>query len=132
GGASLVVYQPQVDAWKEFKILTGRCAFALKEAPGGNPVYGTFRFEAETLADRERNWCCCGTFVRSTSASPLQPERRAGRCPTGTEKFGLPKRWWSRSTASWPTFAWERFRARRPVCPPSRRRYSSARSPRCS
>src|SRR5262249_21311908 len=52
--ADVVVYQPQVDAWKDFKSLTGRCAFALTVARGRDPIYGTFRFEADSLVDADR------------------------------------------------------------------------------
>ncbi|MDX2154281.1 MAG: hypothetical protein SFV54_26305 [Bryobacteraceae bacterium] len=54
GSASLVVYQPQVDNWSNFKKLAGRCAVAISSARGREPVYGTFRFEAETLVDTDR------------------------------------------------------------------------------
>ena len=54
GTAGLLVYQPQVDAWSDFKLLTGRCAFALKPPGSRDPVYGTFRFEGETLVDADR------------------------------------------------------------------------------
>jgi hypothetical protein len=47
----LVLYQPQVDAWRDFKMLTGRCAFALTPVRGRDPLYGTFRFEGHTLVD---------------------------------------------------------------------------------
>lgn len=52
--ADLVVYQPQVDAWKEFKFLRGRCAFALRPTRDAEPIYGTFRFDAETLVDADQ------------------------------------------------------------------------------
>ncbi len=54
GTADLVVYQPQVDSWSKFTVLTGRCAFALSPVRGQDPVYGTFRFAAETLVDPEK------------------------------------------------------------------------------
>lgn len=47
----LVVHQPQVDQWRDFKVLTGRCAFALTPEAGRDPLYGTFRFEGDTLVD---------------------------------------------------------------------------------
>jgi hypothetical protein len=53
GTADLVVYQPQVDVWTDFKWLTGRCALALTPVRGGEPVYGTFRFEGETIVDSD-------------------------------------------------------------------------------
>lgn len=54
GTAELVVHQPQVDAWSDFKMLKGRCAFVLTPVRGRDAVYGTFRFEAATLVDTER------------------------------------------------------------------------------
>ena len=54
GAADLVVYQPQVEKWSDFKKLTGRCAFALTLVRGRDPVYGTFRFEGDTLVDADQ------------------------------------------------------------------------------
>src|ERR1044071_1956228 len=54
GTAELVVYQPQVDKWSDFKQLTGRCAFALTAMRGADAVYGTFRFEGSTLVDADQ------------------------------------------------------------------------------
>src|ERR1051325_3166795 len=54
GTADVVVYQPQVDQWSDFKTLTGRCAFALTPMRGGEPLYGTFRFEGATLVDADK------------------------------------------------------------------------------
>lgn len=51
GSASLVVHQPQVDRWSDFRKISGRCAVAISPARGREPVYGTFRFEADTLVD---------------------------------------------------------------------------------
>lgn len=53
GNASLVVYHPQIDTWNAFQSLKGRCAFALTPGKGSEPVYGTFRFEGETLVDAD-------------------------------------------------------------------------------
>src|SRR5262245_8837414 len=54
GAADLVVYQPQVDQWSDFKTLAGRCAFALTPERGRDPLYGTFRFAGDTLVDTDR------------------------------------------------------------------------------
>jgi hypothetical protein len=54
GTASLTVYNPQIDGWREFKALRGRCAVALRPGPGVETVYGTFQFEAETLVDADQ------------------------------------------------------------------------------
>jgi len=53
GTAELVVYNPQVDGWAGFKALKGRCAFALRPEASRDPVYGSFRFEGETLVDAD-------------------------------------------------------------------------------
>jgi hypothetical protein len=53
GSASLVVYQPQIDGWSDFKTLTGRCAFALRTQSQAEPVYGTLRFRADSLVDAD-------------------------------------------------------------------------------
>ena len=50
----MVVYQPQVEAWPEYKSLQGRCAFTLRRLDSEEPVYGTFRFVGETLVDLEK------------------------------------------------------------------------------
>ena len=50
----LVVYQPQVDSWSGFRTLAGRCAFALTPVRGRDPIYGTFRFAADSLVDTDR------------------------------------------------------------------------------
>jgi hypothetical protein len=54
GSSALVVYQPQVSAWREFKTLTGRCAFSLTTAPGRELQYGTLQFIADTLVDTQQ------------------------------------------------------------------------------
>ena len=54
GTSEVVVYQPQIDRWTDFKNIAGRSAFALRPARNQEPVYGTFRFEAETLTDPDR------------------------------------------------------------------------------
>lgn len=54
GVSSVVIYQPQVDSWNSFKALTGRCAFGLSPSRGADIVYGTFRFNAETIVDADQ------------------------------------------------------------------------------
>jgi len=68
GTADLVVYQPQVDAWNDFKILTGRCAFALTPERGREPVYGTFGFAADTLVDADQKV----VLLRNVRASDMR------------------------------------------------------------
>jgi hypothetical protein len=49
-GAKLVIYQPQVDDWKNFQTITGRMAFTLTPA-NGKQVVGAANFEGSTNVD---------------------------------------------------------------------------------
>jgi hypothetical protein len=51
-GRVLVYYQPQIDAWKNYKELTGRMAFSLTPS-GGKVVLGVADLKAKTLVDKE-------------------------------------------------------------------------------
>jgi hypothetical protein len=51
-GSTLLYYQPQIDDWKDFKILTGRAAVGLTPK-GGKTVLGVASFEAETTVDHD-------------------------------------------------------------------------------
>ncbi len=74
GQAEITVYQPQIEAWLDFKHLKGRCAFALRAARSQEPVYGTFRFEGDTLTDADRRL----VLIRNVRATDL-------RFPGGSE-----------------------------------------------
>jgi hypothetical protein len=50
--ATIVYYQPQVDEWKDYKLLRCRIAFTLAP-PGGAPVPGVASLTADTLVDRD-------------------------------------------------------------------------------
>jgi hypothetical protein len=52
-GGKVIVYQPQVDDWHEFKDITWRQAFQLTPA-GGNEVVGAATFEGSTYVDTEK------------------------------------------------------------------------------
>jgi len=51
GTAKLVLYQPQVDSWPDFKSLTARCAVLLTPAKGAHPVWGVISLASETRVD---------------------------------------------------------------------------------
>ena len=53
GASHLVIYQPQVDKWPDYRKLSGRCAFAISRTNPPEQVYGTFHFEGDTLVDAE-------------------------------------------------------------------------------
>jgi hypothetical protein len=52
-GARLVYYQPQIDEWKDYRLLTGDVAVSLTP-PGGKPILGVASLKASTLADLEK------------------------------------------------------------------------------
>ncbi len=53
-GATLVIYQPQVEDWKNFTELDWRSAFSLTP-PGGKPVMGVVSAHGQTDVVRERD-----------------------------------------------------------------------------
>src|SRR4051794_8181401 len=52
-GGKLILYQPQVDEWKEFRHLKGRFAVAIIPTVSKKTVYGAIRVEADTTVDTE-------------------------------------------------------------------------------
>jgi hypothetical protein len=52
-GGTLVVYQPQVESWKDFRRLEGRLAVSIKRAKSNNTIYGVIRVTANTLVNTE-------------------------------------------------------------------------------
>ena len=53
GDARLVLYQPQVDTWADYKKLTARIAAALFTNKGSQPVWGVLSIESGTLVSLE-------------------------------------------------------------------------------
>ena len=51
-GATLVIYQPQLDDWKNYKELNARAAFALTPS-GGQEALGVVNLEADTMVDKD-------------------------------------------------------------------------------
>ena len=51
GTAQLILHQPEVDDWPDFKTLTGRFAAELKPAKNAPTAYGTVFVEADTRVD---------------------------------------------------------------------------------
>ena len=73
-GARLVVYQPQVDEWKEYRDLTAEVAFSLT-APGGQPTPGVASLTARTMADPDsRTVTIRDIGITSTRFPSLDPE----------------------------------------------------------
>lgn len=52
-GASITVYQPQVDEWTDQKSIKFRCAIGVTAAGAKEPTYGVIAARADTIVDRE-------------------------------------------------------------------------------
>jgi hypothetical protein len=66
-GATLVIYQPQLDAWKNYKELTARAAFALTPA-GGQETLGVVTVKADTIVDKSTRT----VFLRDIDAQSVR------------------------------------------------------------
>lgn len=62
GATKLVLYQPQVDSWKDFRKITARFAAALTPAKNEKPVWGVLSLESDTAVDMERRAVSLGNF----------------------------------------------------------------------
>jgi hypothetical protein len=62
GSAKLVVHQPQVDSWKDFKKLKARFATELTPAKGSKTVYGAVLLEADTAVDLDSRTVALANF----------------------------------------------------------------------
>src|SRR5262245_66169735 len=66
-GATLTVYQPQLDGWKNYKELTARAAFALRPA-GGQEILGVASVKADTMVDKNSRT----VFLRDVKAESVR------------------------------------------------------------
>jgi len=71
-GNELIIYQPQVDFWKDHKDIGFRCAIAVKTAGSKEEKYGVAQIEAETVIDNED---------RSVLVTPKKRELRFPNIP---------------------------------------------------
>lgn len=51
-GKELIIYQPQVDYWTDYRILHLRCAIAVKTGKSAKEKFGVAEIEAETVVDQ--------------------------------------------------------------------------------
>jgi hypothetical protein len=55
----MVLYQPHIDEWKDFRVLTGRMAISLALAGSKTPVLGVVYLQAQTDANMETHLVRC-------------------------------------------------------------------------
>jgi hypothetical protein len=82
-GAQLTYYQPQLDAWKNYKELDVRMAFSLTPA-GGQEALGVASLRAGTLVDRDART----VFLRDIDVTSVRfPSLDAGDAQTMEKQF---------------------------------------------
>ena len=50
-GTTLTIYQPQIDAWKDYEKMKFRCALEVQLAGATDPAYGVVAVQADTSVD---------------------------------------------------------------------------------
>jgi hypothetical protein len=90
GSAKLVVYQPQIDSWKNFRRIEGRFAVALTPRKGGQTYYGAVHVEADTAVDVESRTVVFTRFAMAESSYTALPDPASQEVAALTERL-FPK-----------------------------------------
>ncbi|MND61324.1 hypothetical protein D3C80_525800 [compost metagenome] len=88
-GDTLTYYQPQVDDWKDFKILSARVAFSLKPK-GEKEALGVASISAETMVDKENHTVYLKKIGADDVRFPALDDTRSAKM-TGLFKELVPK-----------------------------------------
>lgn len=72
--ATFTVYQPQVESWDQ-TLLTARAAVAIQKVGAANPEYGTIKFTARTLVDKETELVTLADIQIAEGAFPSAPDQ---------------------------------------------------------
>ena len=76
-GNILIIYQPQVDEWKDFRELDWRMAISLTPA-GGKPAVGVVELQGETIVDNDKKMVEIGNLkIKRTNFPSLDPSTAA-------------------------------------------------------
>jgi hypothetical protein len=70
GNARLVLYQPQVDSWTDFKRLAARFAVSLTVSKHAEPVWGVLSIQFDTSVDLKSRTVNFGNFIVSETRYP--------------------------------------------------------------
>ena len=79
GTAKLVLYQPQVDAWPDFKKLTVRFAVAVTVSKHAQPAWGVLRIESDTLVDMASRTVAFANFRVTGTSFPAAKDADEGK-----------------------------------------------------
>lgn len=85
-GHALVIYQPQVDDWKNFSELDWRMAFSLTPK-GEKPVVGVMVLQGETLVDKESQMVTITKLKVLETRFPALDSSRAAKMETLARSF---------------------------------------------
>lgn len=80
-GDTLTYYQPQIDDWKDFKMLYARVAFSLKPK-GEKEALGVASIAAETMVDKEDHTVYLKKIDASDVRFPALDDAQAGKMTT--------------------------------------------------
>ncbi|PZF74836.1 hypothetical protein [Taibaiella soli] len=88
-GATLILYQPQVEKWENYKQLDGAAAFALTPK-GGKETHGVLSFDATTSVDKEKRLAYLDVIKYPSVRFPTLDASEAAKMETLTTSM-LPK-----------------------------------------
>jgi hypothetical protein len=85
-GARLVVYQPQIDSWENYRKSKARAAVALTPTGATKPTYGVLCVKADTQADLETRTVLIGKISIESARFPAsEPGAAAGLISTARD-----------------------------------------------
>ncbi len=70
GTAVVTAYQPQIEDWKDNRLITARIALTVIRAAGEKPIPGALSIEAETVIDQERREVIFETLKITNASFP--------------------------------------------------------------
>lgn len=76
-GDSLVMYQPQIDAWTNYTRIRFRAALAVTPKGATEPVYGVMGVQADTLVDKEARTVLMSNLTPGIRFPGLPPQQAA-------------------------------------------------------
>ncbi len=89
GTAKLVLHQPQVDAWTDFKKLEARLVTSLTTSKNAQPVLGTLSIEFETVVDLDSRTVACHNFHVVEMTYPSAKDETEAKAWPGVEATKL-------------------------------------------
>lgn len=76
-GSSIVVYEPQVDAWKDHTQIKFRCAVAVTPSGATQPIYGVVAAQADTAVHSEAGTVVMSNIQPAVHFPGMAPEQAA-------------------------------------------------------